>query len=79
MAEYGSKIASARKDLPRQQVAGAVQAFRAAQSAALALVAKEAATEMAARRAAAIRFYSKRSRAVRPSIWGGPPEGPKAK
>lgn len=79
MAEYGGKIANARRYFPRDQVAGAIRAFKDAQAAALALVAREAETEITARREAAIRNRSKRPRTRKASIWGGPSDGPKPK
>jgi hypothetical protein len=75
-AEYAGKISFARQQLPRQQAAGAVRAFLEAQAAALLHIAREAAGEIAARRAAVIRDRRKERRPVRPSVWGGPLEGP---
>jgi hypothetical protein len=76
-AEYAGKIRYARQYLPRPQVAGAVQAFKQAQAAALAHIAREASGEIAMRREAVIRARRKERRAIRPSVWGAPPEGPK--
>jgi hypothetical protein len=77
MAEYGGKIAFARKSLPRAQFGGAVRAFKDAQTAALAIVAREANAEIIARREAILRTHSKRSPAKKPAIWGGAPEEPR--
>jgi hypothetical protein len=58
-AEYGGKIAHARQSLPRDQVAGAVSALKAARQAALTLARQWAAAELAGRREAAIRAHRK--------------------
>jgi hypothetical protein len=79
IAEYGGKIAYARKFLPRDQAAGAIRACKDAMAAAFALIAKEVATEIATGREAAIRARSKRPRGRKASIWGGPPEKPTPK
>jgi hypothetical protein len=76
MAEYAAKITHARKTLPRHQAAGAVRAFMDAQAAALTHIAKEASAEIAGRRAAAMNARRRKRGAVKPTIWGGPPEGP---
>jgi hypothetical protein len=71
-AEYGGKIAYAHRSLPRDQVAGAVSALKAARQAALALARQAAATEMAGRREAAVRAHRKVFR-----IGGKPLDGPR--
>jgi hypothetical protein len=76
-AEYAAKIDHARKTLPRRQAAGVIRALRDAKSAALAHIAREATSEIARRRQAAILARGKNRHPVKRLIWGGPPEGPK--
>jgi hypothetical protein len=54
-AEYAGKIAYAHRSLPRDQVAGAVSALKAARQAALAVARQAAAAELVGRREAAVR------------------------
>jgi hypothetical protein len=79
MAEYGGKIAFARKYFTHSQVASAIRAFKDAQAAALALIAKQAEAEIASRRETAIRSHRNPSRDR--GVLRGPkrPEGPNIK
>jgi hypothetical protein len=62
MIEFAGKIMDARKHLPRHQAAGAVRACKDARGAALTMIARTMANELAGRCAAAIRFYGKPER-----------------
>ena len=64
MAEFAGRIASARKHLPRSQIAAAVAALKAARKAALALVKRHAAQERAGRKKAATAGRGRRPRAA---------------
>jgi hypothetical protein len=64
MADFAGKIACARQSLPRDQVAGAISALKAAQQAALAMARQSAAAELVGRREAAISTHRRPSQAV---------------
>jgi hypothetical protein len=64
MADFGGRIASARKHLPRSQIAAAVAALKEARKAALALVKRHAAQERAGRKKAASAGRGRRPRAA---------------
>jgi hypothetical protein len=63
MADFGARIAYAQKHLPRHQRAAAVGALKEARKAALALVSRNAAQELAGRKKAAIASRGRRPRA----------------
>jgi len=65
LADYAGKIAHARKHLPRHQLAGAVRAYAEARTAALAVIKQAAASELTARRKAAILRHRGLLRALR--------------
>jgi hypothetical protein len=63
MADFGARIAYAQKHLPRHLRAAAVGALKEARKAALALVSRNAAQELAGRKKAAIASRGRRPRA----------------
>jgi hypothetical protein len=78
MAEFAGRMQHARKCLPRWQVPGALQSLKEARDAALAIVKRNAAADLAGRREAAVSMYGKRIRSARsghPRMRGNPPDG----
>jgi hypothetical protein len=75
IAEFVAKVSYARKQLPRNQLIGAVRACYEARAAALALIKRQAAADLIGRREAAIREH-RNKRPARPSARRKPTSEP---
>ena len=79
IAEFVGRMRHARKFLPRELLQGALQSLQEALKAALTLIKRQAAVQLAERRKVAVKKYSKRFRIIRhvkPHPHGKSPEGP---
>jgi hypothetical protein len=79
MADFGARIADVRKRLRGHARSAALGALKEGRKAALALVKRNAAQELAGRKKAAIASRGRRPRAVKGgrTIWNNRPGGPK--
>jgi hypothetical protein len=78
VVEFAARKGHARASLPRGQIPGALQALKDARAAALAIIKRNAAAELASRREVAVRMHRARIRAVRNEhrrLHGKPPSG----
>jgi hypothetical protein len=79
MAEFAGRMQHARKSFPRGQVPGVLHSLKEARDAALAIIKRNAAAELAGRRETATKAHGNRLRSVRggqPHLRRKSPEGP---